>query len=286
METYRQKVYDTETLQHLQKVLLKILKEFDGICRENELDYFMSGGTAIGTVRHQGFIPWDDDIDVFMPRRDYDRFLELAQTELGEEFEILTPDTDPRYACNVTHLMLKGTSFIPHFCMDMGCHIGMYIDIFPMDNMPDDRKKRDAQLRQSWFLSKLLFLCGTGNPDIPLPPVQKWVASTICRTVHAMLVLLHIRPRMVYHLLEKVCTRYNDTDTKYMVALYDLEAYHAYISKEEMYPLIEMPFEGMMAKMPAGYDKWLRRTYGDYMQLPPEEKRVNHCAEVIDFGEY
>ena len=91
---------------------MEILSDFIGVCQKYNLTYFVVYGTAIGAVRHSGFIPWDDDIDVGMLREDYNKFFEVFQDELGEKYNLLTPEIDGRYACTVTHIQRKGTKFV------------------------------------------------------------------------------------------------------------------------------------------------------------------------------
>ena len=281
--SYRQ--YDPVILKRLQQTQTDILKDFIEVCNKYQLDYFMLGGTGIGVVRHQGFIPWDDDIDVAMPRKDYDKFMNIIDKEMGQKYKILTPLKDKKYACNVTHLQKKGTKFVPYVSKDMECDLCIDIDIFPLDYMPDDKKKRRRQLKKTWFLNKLIFLCGTAKPIIPLDGIEKNIAQCICAVAHWGLKIAHISPSFLYKLLVKECTRYNNQETRYMNAFEVTMSDRAYISKDELYPLVEMPFEDLMVKMPNQYDTYLRRLFGDYMKLPPEDKRINHCPYVLDFGD-
>ena len=285
MERMIYKEYEPEVLKKLQRTQVGILKDFIQVCEKYELDYFMLGGTGIGVVRHQGFIPWDDDIDVAMPRADYNKFLQIMDDELGDKYKILTPLTDKRYACNVTHLQKKGTKFVPYSSRRLKCDLCIDIDIFPLDNMPDDLGKRTAQLKKTWILNKLIFLCGTPEPIIPLTGIKKYIAQFICAMTHYVLKLFHISPRFLYKCLIREATRYNDIQTKYMNAFEVTMSSHAYISKDELYPLKKMPFEDIMVNMPNNYDAYLRRLFGDYMQVPPPEKRVNHCPYILDFGD-
>ena len=282
---YQYKEYEPEILKRLQKTQLEILADFIVICEKYHLDYIMLGGTGIGVVRHQGFIPWDDDIDVAMPRKDYNKFLEVLPGEMGEKYKILTPLIDRNYACNVTHLQKKGTKFVPYCNRKLKCDLCIDIDIFPMDNMPDDAKKRKRQLKRTWILNKIIFLCGTPSPIIPLNGIKKIVAKVICAITHYVLKVLHISPRFLYKCLLREAQRYNDTSCKYINAFEVTMSDRAYISKEELYPLREMKFENLTVKMPNKYDVYLSRLFGDYMKMPPEEKRVNHCPYILDFGD-
>lgn len=279
------KEYDPEILRKLQMTQVEILKDFISICQKYDLDYFMLGGSGIGVIRHQGFIPWDDDVDVAMPRRHYEVLLNAVEQEMGDRYEILTPLKEERYACNVTHMQKKGTRFVPENSKNLKCDLGISIDIFPLDHVPEDKKKRRSQLKRTWFLSKLLYLCGTPTPIIPLQGSKKVVASAICWITHYALKLFRISPKRLYERLEKEETRYNHERCRYLCPLEVTMADHAYISKQEMYPLQRMKFEGVEVLMPNQYDTYLKRLFGDYMTLPPADKRVNHCPYVLDFGE-
>lgn len=279
------KSYEPEILKKLQKTQIEILKDFDLICNKYNLDYFMLGGSGIGAIRHHGFIPWDDDIDVAMMREHYNKFLEVIDREMGDKYKILTPLVDKRYACNVTHLQKKGTKFVPELSKNLKCDLCIDIDIFPLDNMPDDEDLRKKQLRNTWLLSKLLYLCGSGSPLIPLKGLKKIIATIACWIIHVVLKIFHVSPRWIYSLLRKEQTKYNDIQCKYLCPFEVTMAKNAFISKEEMYPLVKVPFETMEVYMPNQYDTYLTRLFGDYMQIPPEDKRVNHSPYILDFGE-
>ena len=149
------KGYEPEVLERLHGVLLEILGDFIRVCEKYGLTYFAAYGTAIGAVRHQGFIPWDDDIDVGMPRKDYDRFFEVFQQELGEKYALLTPEIDNRYACTVTHIQKKGTKFISEMSQDLKCEQCIFMDIFPFDYVANDEKSQRKQARRTAFWGKL-----------------------------------------------------------------------------------------------------------------------------------
>ena len=280
---YRQ--YDPAVLHKIQQEELVVLKEFVRICDKYSINYFAVFGTAIGAVRHHGFIPWDDDIDVAMPRKDYDILLEDVEKEMGDKYRILTPLTDKDYSVNVTKIQKKGTKFVPYHARKSKCERCIDIDIFPLDNMPDDKKKRTRQLRRTWFLNKLLFLRGCGEPDIPFDGWKNTIATMICKMVHIVLKVCRVSPAFLYRLLEKEETRYNDQPVEYMNTFRVTMSDRSYISKQEMYPLVKMPFEDMEVYMPKEYDRYLTRLFGDYMTMPPVEKRVNHCPDVLEFGE-
>lgn len=283
MNMYKQ--YDKDVLQKLQMAQLEILKDFIKVCEKNKLDYFMVFGSALGTVRHKGFIPWDDDIDVGMLRTDYDRFLEIAKKELSSDYNILTPYTNKDYACSVTHFEKKGTSFIPEFSKYLKCNIGINIDIFAFDNISDNQKDRMKQVRESWFWGRLLFLRGTPFPYIPIKGVKGFIAKITCILIHYILVIFRVKAQFMYKQLLMVSKKYNDIETKEVTCFEDPAPLNNIISKEDIFPLVEFEYQNIKVKLPKEYKKLLTGMYGDFMKLPPIDKRINHNPYKLDFGE-
>lgn len=279
------KEYDPEELKKLQKVQTEILADFITICKKYNLSYYMEGGSGIGAVRHHGFIPWDDDIDVTMPRKDYDVFLAVLDDEMGDKYKILNPLTDKNYTCNVTKLQKKGTKFVPYIGRNLKCDFCIDIDIFPLDKVAPDKKLRSRQLKKTWVLNKLIFLCGIGDPVVPLKGIAKVAATAVIKMIHLFLKVFHVSPVFLYKMLEKEETRYNDSDSHYYNAFRSIYAPKQVISDKDLFPLCEMKFENLMVNMPNNYDKFLTNLFGDYMTMPPEDKRINHCPYLLDFGE-
>lgn len=279
--TYKQ--YEPDVLKRLQAAELEILSDFIGICERYNLDYFMYAGSGIGVIRHSGFIPWDDDVDVVMPRKDYTKFLEIIDIEMGHKYKVLTPLIDKKYSSNVTHLQMNNTTFIPYSSKNLKCDLGICIDLFPLDNVPNDEKNKKSQIRKAWILSKLIYLRGSGTPIIPLLGLKKIIAQIICYAAHILLTLFRVSPRWLFKKFEKVSQKYNDQETNVLNTFVDPTPSITYILKDEMYPLQYMDFEGLKVKMPHNYHDQLTRIFGDYMIIPPLEKRVNHCPYKIKF---
>lgn len=278
------KEYDKDILKKLQSNQLDILKDFIEICKKYNLTYFMVFGSALGATRHNGFIPWDDDVDVGMLRADYDKFLEIAKTEMADKYEILNTKTNKEYACSVTHFQKKNTKFVPETSKDLKCNIGINIDIFAFDNIADDQKLRKRQAKEAWFWGRLLFLRGTAHPIIPIEGLNGKVAKIICIMVHYFLVIFRISSTFIYKRLEKVSKRYNNIKTEYVTSFEDFAPLNDIIKVEDIHPLQEVDFEGIKVKLPYKNHELLQGMYGDYMKLPPVEKRVNHCPYILDFG--
>lgn len=279
------KEYEDKVLLKLQKAQLEILTDFIEVCEKHNLVYFMAFGSAIGAVRHNGFIPWDDDIDVGMLRDDYEKFLDIAKNELSLKYNILTPKTNENYACTVTHFEKKNTKFISEFAKDLKCNIGINIDIFVFDNIADDIKKRKKQVREAWFWGRLLFLRGTAYPEIPIKGIVGLASKLTCMLIHYVLVLFRVKASGIYNKLLKVSVKYNNLETLEVTCFEDPLPLNNRIIKELIFPLKEEKFENLTVKIPFENDKLLTRMYGDYMKIPPLEKRINHCPYILDFGD-
>ena len=269
MEEY----YDQETLTKVQHVQAEILRDVLNLCDKYKIDTFLVFGSALGVVRHQGFIPWDDDIDIAMFREDLVRFKEIARKELGGKYEFLTCETNPNYACTVTHFQKKGTKFISHDVKDCDYTTGINIDIFAYDHLADGAFSRKYQYFMSWFLGRLLYLSGKGTPVIPYKGIKKWISESVCKVVRFGLRILHITPIRIYRKFQKVSKKYNHKETEYYASFETPTPWLNKMKKSDIYPLKKMPFMDFEVNIPKNTHEHLTRIFGDYMQLPPEEEQ-------------
>ena len=277
------KPYAPDVLEKLHAVHIAIFNDFKAVCEKYNLPYFALYGTAIGAVRHKGFIPWDDDIDVGMLWADFDRFLEIVDAELGEKYFILSPNTDKRCTSNVVKLMLRDTKFVSALNANAKCPQCIFMDIFPFDNVAPDEKGQQRQLKKTVFLDRLLYLCGTPYPIIPLKGLVGELAAAVCFVTHYALKILHISPRFIFRQFEKQATKYNGSETEYITDFGQPTALRKKFKKADMFPLTEVPFESTTMHLLRNNDADLRRVYGDYMQIPPPEKQINHAPIELVF---
>ena len=275
---------DSTQLRKIQLAATAALKEFDRICTLLGTRYVIYGGTAIGAARHQGFIPWDDDVDVCMPREDYERFLAEAPAVIAPAFEVISSGSHPDYPRTFGVLGLVGSTFVPGVARHRSFRMPLGIDLFPLDPIPDDPKAFRRQARATWVWGRLLFLLGTPTPDIPLRAPLKQVASSIMHVVHWSLRAARVRPSTLQRRWERAARRYEASASSRLGDFSTQDPGRWSASLEELFPARRVPFEDITVMTAHDDDAILRRGYGDYMQLPPEEERVNHQASTVVLG--
>lgn len=277
--------YDEVTLKRVQQLELSILRDFLDICKEYHLTYFSFAGTAIGALRHKGFIPWDDDIDVALPRKDYEKLLEVIADKYADKYVIGNAEHMRNYPLMTTRIMMKGTRFVEEALKNIKCDFGIFLDVYAFDNVSDDDKLMKRQAWHTWFWSKILILRQVAFPVLAFTGIKRKIIHLICGLVHVFLVVFRISPRWIYRQCKKNSCRYNDVETDRIAFLGDTSPFMNVVSKSKAFPLLELDFEGLKMNFPRDIDDWLTAVYGDYMQLPPVEKRKNHFPYCLDFGE-
>ena len=263
------KLVDVTEKDHkkLQELELGILLELDRICKAYDLHYSVAYGTLIGAIRHRGFIPWDDDIDVYMPRKDYLKLEEICKKELKSDFFYQNNSTDPECFYLYDKIRLNGTVFRESFVSKYNIHHGVYIDIFPIDKIPQNIFKRKIQYYKFHFyrtgvMAKYLMLEAREGKK---------------KVVFSALKLLYF-PFPLKWLYKKT----QNTAMKYVDSVEGMDAisfFSPYKQKDifeckvfENYTTCE--FMGKTVSVIKNYDKVLKQIYGDYMKLPPKDKQT------------
>lgn len=275
--------YDESTLKRLQAVELEILSDFDRLCRKHEIDYFIAGGTAIGAVRHQGFIPWDDDIDVGLTRENYDKFLTIAEREYSHKYAIVNAETTPGYPLMTTRWVLKGSRFKEECFKDLDIELGIFLDLYCFDHVPDKEAKMKRQGRQAWLLSKFMILRSIKKPVLYFGGIKAKFVYSACAVIHYMMVLFQISPEFLYRKAKKVTTRYQHVPCSRIAYMFSVKPCNCVYDKSWILPTKTMEFSGLQVKAPAKVEDCLAKRYGDYMTLPPAEKRHNHPPYELVF---
>lgn len=277
---------DPEELKHVQALLLKLIKELDRVCSQLDIQFFAYSGTAIGAIRHHGFIPWDDDVDVGLLREDYERFLKEAPALIGNDFEIVNSSTEPDYPANITILALKDTLCIPDTFKKCRYQYPIRIDLFAFDNRIADDKLYRKQCRASWIWGRLVFLRGTARPYISFNGPKEKIVLAFCGLGHGLLSIFHVKQQWLCSKWLQNATKYDSIPSDIYVDFTDRFPERWEMSKDELFPLRKVKFEDTQINVPNKYDAVLTREYGNYMEIPPVEERKNHHPAVLDFGRF
>jgi len=262
----------TEEQKKINLVYLELLQEFDRLCREAGLTYWLSYGGLIGAARHKGFIPWDDDIDLMMPRADFDRLQAMTQKDFGvrEPYFLQNLTTEPHCLQSLIRFRRSDTSDIRNYdLLYVREHpkaplynMGINLAVFPIDVIPDSKKKEALQKKITYLLRGISYR--TNEPD-PNKLLQHKICATVVRLVGK---------KRFLRLFHSMYRRYNSAGSD------TLQIYDGLYDSPQRFPksviteTVYLPFEDIAVPAPKGYDDFLTCIYGDYMQLPPIESRI------------
>lgn len=254
-------------LRQLQLIELEMLIEFDRICRKYDIKYSLDGGTLLGAVRHKGFIPWDDDIDVIMLRREYQKFKKAAKRELDtDRFFLQDYTTDPEYRWGYAKIRRNDTSFVRAGQEHLKQHDGVFIDIMVADNVPDGFIMRRIHHLGCFIVRKMMY-SEVGRLE-EKNPVKRFVYDFMSRIDRNEIF------RMRNRLVRLAGFKRTELVSHYT---YYYPANMRYGRWRECFDeMIDWEFEGRMFPIFKQYDRYLKPGYGDYMQLPPEKDRTPH----------
>lgn len=247
------------TLSEHQQALSALLREFDRVCKKLNIPYLLFAGTMLGAVRHQGFIPWDDDLDVIMHRRDYERFLKDAPTVLNQERFFLQKEFSEHWPLFFSKLRLNGTTCLEKYHpRDPLCHQGVYMDIFPLDKAAKSGFGRKLQ----YYASKVVIAKGLYARGYDTNSRKKKLFMCLCRLLPRKLFwYLAVRGSEKSGLLHSFFGAASDFKKNVYPAQW-FETVVSAVFEEEAYPIS------------AQYDQLLRHLYGDYRYIPTEEERA------------
>ena len=258
-------------IRNIQLIELDILKEIDRICKKNGIEYWLDGGTALGAIRHKGFIPWDDDIDVGMTRDNYEKFLEIAKKELRSNYFLQNIETEVNCPQLYTKIKKNNTLYISWACRKLNIHQGIYVDIFPYDYCLND--KNDKKLIKKYVFLNKIFTYKVIPDRAKLPEKSlKWIIGSIFRRL--LYYVLFLFPKKI--LLNKIQEIVNKLKSKNGSFLVSLTQEAILFKENEIKPLNYIEFEKIKFPVPNNVDKYLTQLYGNYMKLPPVDERKGH----------
>jgi len=270
-----------EQIRELQLTELEILKEFIRLCEIYNLKYYAIGGTVLGAVRHRGFIPWDDDVDVSMPREDYEKFLKIASENLEYPYEIRTINNDENHICPFMKIIDRRVQIFVTTAKEKVSSYA-YIDVFPADGLPASRVLRYFHVRLFLF-RKALFYLSVFDKNINQNKKRKLHEKFIINFCNLINVSRFLNKKKRILAGDKLLKKYVFGKTKYCSPqLWGQYKFKAVFPVEWFGDGVFLTFENMQILAPANYEKYLEQLYGgDYMQLPPEEKRITHASQVV-----
>lgn len=275
-----------ERLERLHRVLLGMLKDFAVLCERNDLRWFVAFGTAIGALRDKGFIPWDDDVDICMPREDLDRLVSIVQNDVSGRYGIMNSQVNEKYPLATTRLTLNGTEFRDAALQTVDFESCIFLDLFPLDNVPDDEKLYRKQAWRAWLANKLSIARSVGDPYIAGGGVRALVLRTGTTVVRGVLRLPGLRSIDLNAISLREQTRYVSEKTRRIGFLCDTDRLAHTYDRDDLFPVRLASFEDMLVPIAFRAEKLLSAFYGDYMTPPPSDQRQEHYPDVLDFGEY
>lgn len=243
-------------------ILLVVLKDIDSFCKANSIAYYLDSGTLLGAIRHDGYIPWDDDIDLVMPRKDYERFISTFHTELCS---VMCFQNNRDYYYQYAKVNYK-KSVVEEVLVPKIAGLGINVDVFPLDGMPNFLLLRRCHQDLLMGLSKLRTMIIVLRKKLPsvLKPVLRW--------------------RWIVKCMDGLAKKYDFGKTQYCGNIVATSVRHKEIPANCFQETKMHVFEGEMYPIPSGYDLYLHLLYGDYMKLPPEEKQIqkHHIKAYIE----
>ncbi|MCI7550771.1 MAG: LicD family protein [Actinomycetaceae bacterium] len=275
--------YRPEVLARLQQAERRILSAIDSLCTYHGITYFVDGGTCLGAIRHGGFIPWDDDIDIGMPINDYLRFLNIAPTELPEGMSLHTCLDTPGFSALWAKVFLDGTVFNDANAQAAGTQQGIFVDVFPYFPLDTNELIAQRQLTMCSFWQKVSYLKAFSNPNLPrMGPFGRILEPATALAVKSAHCALRKLPQEYIYRQFFTAARPTAASTTWFSGAY---SYVGTYPTKVLFPTDRGQFDDLTISLPADPHSYLTIHYGNYMEIPPEPDRHTHLPEVLDFGD-
>ncbi|WP_298578402.1 phosphorylcholine transferase LicD [uncultured Olegusella sp.] len=277
------KPYPPGILERLQRKEIELLRVFDKVCRDNNISYFIIAGTLLGAVRHGGFIPWDDDIDIGMSEKDYRRFLKIAPTVLPKGYSLHNTLNTPGFTALWTKIYIDGTEFADEHILEAGCKQGIFIDIIPFFRLDKNVKKAWKQCRRAKKWQQLSYLRGLSHPNIPKNERFARLKYFGCILMHYTIAQL-FSPAQLQNNWER--SYYLPDEQRGQYWMNGSYIYKELLPESSLFPVRDIKFGPLTVMAPQDPDFFLKSDYGyTYMEFPPLEDRYTHLPYVLDFGD-
>lgn len=256
-------------MKEIQEKVYELLKKMDKICRENEIEYYMLGGTMLGAIRHHGFIPWDDDADIGMPRDSYEKFIELLHNSPREDIELCNYRNTDNCPFAFSRLQDTNTTLIEEDRKGAPFVGGVYIDIFPLDGAPNNKILRKIMFKKVIFYKTILFALFTENGTNAKRNFLKKVIINFLKK--------HVKMQQLESKIDTLIRKYDYGKSKYSVNYLGRWKEKESIEKKYMLPACQYHFENIQLYGANNYDEYLKSLYGkDYMIPPKDVEKIGH----------
>lgn len=277
---------DNATLARLHGALLLMLKDFSALCARENLTWVVMYGTAIGVLRHKGFIPWDDDVDIAMSRDDLEKLTAIVQSDpvVSERYCMVDAQLNPRYPMATSRFMLRDTEFRDANLATMDFESGIFLDLFPLDDLADNERAFRRQVWRAWLCNKLAIAKLTRNPYVAGGGAQAAMLKAGAAVARGLLNLPGLRSIRLNERSLSWQTRYRGQRTRRVGYLCDTNRFWDIYDREDLFPVRMAAFEDMEVPLARRAEKLLSALYGDFMTPPPENARAEHYPEVLDLG--
>ena len=255
------------SFQEEKKYLKEMLLEIKRICDLNKINFFLGGGTLLGAVRHKGFIPWDDDIDIMLPREDYNKLIQVFNEQTKSDFKLIYYKNCKGYYYPYAKIVNQKTKLIENKFQDIE-EMGIYIDVFPIDYLPDSENKIKKVFKKYNFYYRLInFYKIKNHKEFTTNKVNIFIKNLIKKFLQKVNLIYYIINK-----INKICTQYYNTNT--VACIMGSYQEKEIMPKSYMDSYVDVEFEGEKYKAPNGYKEYLKKHYGNYMKLPPKDKQI------------
>ena len=271
----------------VKKILVDMYQDVQNLCIKHHLQLMLGGGSCLGAIRHKGFIPWDDDLDAMMPREDYEMLLQLLRDkQLGEKYEFSAPSAEYESVTTFLKIFVKDSQYIDLFSVNTPFPKGIYLDIFPIDAAPENKIARYLK----GIISNALEFCTilTLYAKYPSKELQEYMALDKrmwhrYKLKYAVGKIVNLIPRKKWLWWFDLWAKGNTNSLIWTIPT-GRKYYHGEVRMRDVFvPVVKGEFEGIEIYLPHRFDNYLHNLYGDYTQLPPEDKRERHfiCSLTI-----
>jgi len=269
-------IYKDDEIKKIQEIELKSLQFFSDLCKKLDIEFFLYGGSMLGAVKYSGFVPWDDDLDIALLRNDYDKLIKLAPSLLPDTYEIQHPSNNKLTPFSYIKFRRTDTVLVEYALHKIKMNHGVYFDIYPIDNLPDENEELIRQHKKFSWISRLFYYRQVNTLSRPISSPKDLFKSMIR---YAMSGILKVVPHgLFFSYIEKLMIQNNSNQTKRKGNYFHPTPFNYF---DGVFPAKTVMFEGVSLKIPCGYETNLMQRYGDITKLPPESERYGHKAYIV-----